>query len=69
MDSIPFVIILLLTIYVGFAQLDQISMQLGFYSPLFAGTITGLLLGDITTGLIIGASMQLMTLQESLLST
>lgn len=62
MDSIPFVIILLLTIYVGFAQLDQISMQLGFYSPLFAGTITGLLLGDITTGLIIGASMQLMTL-------
>ena len=62
MNSIPILIVLLLTLYVGFAQLDQISVQLGFYSPLFAATVTGLLMGDVTMGLSIGASMQLMTL-------
>lgn len=62
MNSVPILIVVLLTIYVGFAQLDQISIQVGFYSPLFAGTVTGLLLGDITMGLMVGASMQLMTL-------
>lgn len=62
MNSIPILIVVLLTVYVGFAQLDQISVQLGFYSPLFAATVTGLLLGDVPMGLAIGASMQLMTL-------
>lgn len=62
MNSIPILIVLLLTLYVGFAQLDQISVQLGFYSPLFTATVTGLLMGDVTMGLSIGASMQLMTL-------
>lgn len=62
MNSIPILIVLLLTLYVGFAQLDQISVQLGFYSPLFAATVTGLLMGDVGMGLSIGASMQLMTL-------
>lgn len=60
--NIPFIVIILLTLYVGFAQLDQISVQLGFYSPLFAATVTGLLLGNVPMGLAIGASMQLMTL-------
>lgn len=62
MNSIPILIVILLTLYVGFAQLDQISVQLGFYSPLFAATVTGLLMGDVTMGLAVGASMQLMTL-------
>lgn len=62
MNTIPFLVVIVLTIYVGFAQLDAISVQLGFYSPLFAGTVTGLLLGDIKMGLMIGATMQLMTL-------
>lgn len=62
MTSIPILIIVLLTLYVGLAQLDAISVQLGFYSPLFAATITGLLLGNMPMGLVIGASMQLMTL-------
>lgn len=62
MTSIPFLAVVALTLYVGFAQLDAISVQLGFYSPLFAGTITGLLLGDIMMGLMVGATMQLMTL-------
>ena len=62
MNSIPILIVVLLTVYVGFAQLDQISVQLGFYSPLFAATVTGLLMGDVTMGLEVGATMQLMTL-------
>lgn len=62
MTTIPFIIVVILTIYVALAQLDQISVQLGFYSPLFAGAITGLLLGDLTMGLMVGAAMQLMTL-------
>lgn len=62
MSSIPLSIVIIMTIYVGFAQLDQISVQLGFYAPIFAGTVTGLLMGDVTMGLAVGATMQLMTL-------
>ena len=62
MNSIPILIVVLLTLYFGFAQLDQISVQLGFYSPLFAATVTGLLMGDVGMGLKVGATMQLMTL-------
>ncbi len=62
MESISSGIIVLLTIYVCIAQLDAISVQIGFYSPLFAGALTGCLLGDTVTGLAIGASLQLMVL-------
>lgn len=62
MNSIPILVVVLLTLYVGLAQLDAISVQLGFYSPLFAATVTGLLMGNMPMGLVIGASMQLMTL-------
>lgn len=54
--------IIVLSIYVAIAVLDQISLQLGPYSPLFGGAITGLVLGDLKTGLIVGATLQLMTL-------
>lgn len=62
MDEISIVIVVLLALYAGFAQLDAISVQLGFYSPLFGGAIAGLLLGDLQTGLAVGGTMQLMTL-------
>lgn len=62
MDSIPIVLTILLALYAGFGQLDAISVQLGFYSPLFGGTIAGLLLGDVQMGLAVGGTMQLMTL-------
>ncbi|MFV0479148.1 MAG: PTS mannose/fructose/sorbose/N-acetylgalactosamine transporter subunit IIC [Anaerorhabdus sp.] len=54
--------IVLLSLYVAIGVLDQISIQIGIYTPLFAATVTGLLLGDLQTGLIIGATLQLMTL-------
>lgn len=60
--SVSIGIILVLCVYVSIAVLDQISMQLGPYSPLFGGAITGLLMGDLKTGLMVGATLQLMTL-------
>lgn len=55
-------LIIVLTIYVGLAQLDALSAQFGFYSPLFGGMITGLLMGNVTTGLLVGGTLQLMIL-------
>lgn len=55
-------IIFILCIYTTFGILDQISIQIGLYSPLFAATFTGLVMGDIYTGLAIGATLQLMVL-------
>lgn len=55
-------IILVLCVYVSLAVLDQISIQLGPYSPLFGGALTGLVMGDLKTGLMVGATLQLMTL-------
>lgn len=62
MQEISFFIILVLLLYTVVAVTDQISIQSGIYSPLFAAAFTGLLLGDLQTGLIIGATLQLMTL-------
>ena len=62
MQEISVLVILLLLVYTIFAVIDQISIQCGLYTPLFAATFTGLLLGDLQTGLIIGATLQLMTL-------
>lgn len=60
--NVPFISIIVLTLYVGLAQLDAISIQMGPYTPLFGGAITGLILGDLRTGLIVGGTLQLMTL-------
>lgn len=50
--------ILLLTIYAGVQILDNLSF--GFLAqPVMAGLISGLVMGDVTTGLIIGGGMQL----------
>ena len=55
-------IILILCLYVIVGVLDQISIQIGPYTPLFAATFTGWVMGDLQTGLMIGATLQLMTL-------
>jgi PTS system mannose-specific IIC component len=62
MQGVSGLIVLILVIYTIIAVVDQISIQMGFYSPLFAATFTGLLMGDMKTGLMIGATLQLMTL-------
>lgn len=60
--TISLFIIFILCVYTAFGILDQISIQIGLYSPLFAATFTGFVLGDIYTGLAIGATLQLMVL-------
>lgn len=62
MQQVSVLIILVLILYTAIAVIDQISIQCGLYTPLFAAVITGALLGDLQTGLIIGATLQLMTL-------
>ncbi|WP_373778319.1 PTS mannose/fructose/sorbose/N-acetylgalactosamine transporter subunit IIC [Glaesserella sp.] len=54
--------ILLITLYAFYQILDEITIVSSAGSPVFAGFITGLIMGDLTTGLLIGGSMQLTVL-------
>lgn len=51
--------ILLLTLYAGYQILDELQIYSAFSQPVFAGLVTGVIMGDVTAGLIIGGSMQL----------
>lgn len=62
MQEISLIFIILVSVYIILAVVDQISIQCGLYTPLFAATFVGFLLKDIQTGLIIGATLQLTTL-------
>lgn len=53
---------LLVALWAGLCSLDDGGMQLQIRKPLLAGTITGLILGDLTQGLIIGGTLELMWL-------
>ena len=54
--------ILLLTLYSAYQICDELTIVSSAGSPVFAGFITGLVLGDLGTGLVIGASLQLTVL-------
>lgn len=54
--------IILLTLYAGYQILDDLQVSTALSRPVFAGLISGLIMGDITTGLIIGGSMELTVL-------
>ncbi|MGT2753584.1 PTS mannose/fructose/sorbose/N-acetylgalactosamine transporter subunit IIC [Streptococcus ovis] len=54
--------ILLLTLYSAYQILDELTIVSSAGSPVFAGFIAGLIMGDIETGLWIGGSLQLMVL-------
>lgn len=62
MQGISVLVIIGLILYTAIAVVDQISIQCGLYTPLFAAVITGAVLGDLQTGLVVGATLQLMTL-------
>ena len=53
---------ILVAIWAGICAWDQYGPHLGFRKPLLAGAITGLILGDLRQGLIIGATLELMWL-------
>ncbi|MBO1305260.1 PTS sugar transporter subunit IIC [Enterococcus sp. 669A] len=54
--------ILLLTLYAGYQILDELQVYSSLSAPVFAGLFTGLVMGDLKAGLIIGGSMQLTVL-------
>lgn len=62
MSEISILLILVLMAYTAIGVLDQISIQIGPYTPLFAATVTGAFMGQMDLGLKIGATLQLMTL-------
>lgn len=64
--KISVIAIIFLSLYVGLGQLDALSLKTGLYSPVFGGAVTGLVLGDLKTGLIVGATLQLATLKDQL---
>lgn len=53
---------LLLAVWAGICALDQFGPHLGFRKPLLASVGVGLILGDMQTAIIIGATMELMWL-------
>lgn len=48
-----------------FINLDRYGLHFNLWQPVVSGTIVGLVLGDMQTGMFIGASLQLMTLGVS----
>lgn len=53
---------LALSIWAGLCALDQFGPHLGFRKPLLASVGVGIILGDLQTAIIIGATMELMWL-------
>ena len=54
--------VVLLTLYAGYQILDELQIYSSLASPVAAGFISGIIMGDIKTGLIIGGAMQLTVL-------
>lgn len=54
--------ILLLTLYSAYQICDELTIVSSAGSPVFAGFITGLVMGDVGTGLLIGGNLQLVVL-------
>lgn len=54
--------IVLLTLYSGFAIYDGNNTTLGLVKPSMAGFFAGLIMGDVTTGLFIGGTLNLLVL-------
>lgn len=54
--------IVLLILFSFLCILDNLTFIIGMQFPVIVGTITGLIVGDVTSGLMIGATLQLMVL-------
>lgn len=54
--------IILLTLYSGWVIFDDVGPVTGFNFPVTAGLVSGVIMGDVGAGLLIGGSMQLMVL-------
>ncbi|KIO60566.1 PTS sugar transporter subunit IIC [Caldifermentibacillus hisashii] len=54
--------IILLVILAFCSILDSLSLNIGCQYPVIIGTLAGLIMGDVTLGLAVGATLQLMVL-------
>lgn len=54
--------LVLIVLYGFFINFEKNSTMFGTYQPVTAGFVTGLILGDVTTGLFIGGTLQLLSL-------
>jgi len=54
--------IIALTIYAFVAMFDALETDIGLSRPIQAGFVAGLIMGDVTLGLSVGATLQLMIL-------
>jgi len=54
--------IILIAIWTGIAGIDLFNGLLHIHRPLFSGMIIGIILGDISTGLVTGATLELILL-------
>ncbi|WP_159723683.1 PTS mannose/fructose/sorbose/N-acetylgalactosamine transporter subunit IIC [Enterococcus sp. CSURQ0835] len=62
MDSIQMWQIIILTIYSFLAINESLMGNIGLIHPVFAGMLTGIVMGDLTLGLSVGGTLQLMQL-------
>ena len=62
MGTISLGVIIILIVYAAIGIFDSLAIQVGPATPLFAGAFTGLAMGDVKTGLAVGATLTLMTL-------
>lgn len=53
---------ILLFLYGGLAGMESVVDEFQFHRPLIACTITGLILGDMKTGIILGSALEMMAL-------
>lgn len=63
--QIEFWRIILLTLYAVLAIYDGLNIKLEFGKPMMAGMFAGIIMGDIKTGLYVGATLQLLILGVS----
>ncbi len=62
MESVSILQIILLTLLAGYAQYDGLHALTGMVKPVMVGLFTGLIMGDVQTGLYVGGTINLMKL-------
>ena len=60
--ELGFIALILLSLYPGLAWLDAASFEFTLNAPLLAGAFAGLLTGNLTLGVMVGGTLQLMAL-------
>lgn len=62
MGNYSFIQVLLVFVVTFIAAIDQFSFLESLYQPIVTGPVIGAILGDVNTGLVVGATYQLLTI-------